>query len=86
MDRELHPHAETGARGADRATLRRIAQRDRQLRRRARCCRRRSQGSPPFIMLKILGVPVRGPLALIIFFFDLIPVVGATIGPSSSPS
>jgi predicted PurR-regulated permease PerM len=33
-----------------------------------------------FILLKILGVPFAGPLAVITFFFDLIPVVGATIG------
>ncbi len=33
-----------------------------------------------FIVLKILGVPFAGPLAVITFFFDLIPVVGATIG------
>jgi predicted PurR-regulated permease PerM len=32
-----------------------------------------------FVVLKILGAPFAGPLALIIFFFDLIPVVGATI-------
>jgi predicted PurR-regulated permease PerM len=32
-----------------------------------------------FVMLKILGAPFAGPLALVIFFFDLIPVVGATI-------
>ncbi len=31
-------------------------------------------------MLKILGVPFAGPLAVVIFVFDLIPVVGATIG------
>jgi predicted PurR-regulated permease PerM len=33
-----------------------------------------------FIVLKILGVPFAGPLAVVIFFFDLIPVIGATIG------
>jgi len=33
-----------------------------------------------FLVLTILGVPFAAPLALIIFFFDLIPVVGATIG------
>ena len=33
-----------------------------------------------FVVLSILGAPFAGPLALIIFFFDLIPVVGATIG------
>ncbi len=32
-----------------------------------------------FIVLSILGAPFAGPLALIIFFGDLIPVVGATI-------
>jgi predicted PurR-regulated permease PerM len=33
-----------------------------------------------FVVLTILGVPFAGPLAVIIFVFDLIPVVGATIG------
>jgi predicted PurR-regulated permease PerM len=33
-----------------------------------------------FIVLKILGVPFAAPLALIIFFLDLIPMVGATLG------
>ncbi len=32
-----------------------------------------------FIVLTILGAPFAAPLALLIFFFDLIPVVGATI-------
>jgi predicted PurR-regulated permease PerM len=32
-----------------------------------------------FIVLSILGAPFAGALALVIFFFDLIPVVGATI-------
>ena len=32
-----------------------------------------------FIVLTILGAPFAGPLALLVFFFDLIPVVGATI-------
>ena len=32
-----------------------------------------------FIVLTILGAPFAGALALVIFFFDLIPVVGATI-------
>ena len=32
-----------------------------------------------FIVLTILGAPFAAPLALIILFFDLIPVVGATI-------
>jgi predicted PurR-regulated permease PerM len=33
-----------------------------------------------FIVLKILGIPFAAPLSLIIFFLDLIPMVGATIG------
>jgi predicted PurR-regulated permease PerM len=33
-----------------------------------------------FVMLTILGVPFAGPLSVIIFVADLIPVVGATIG------
>ena len=33
-----------------------------------------------YIVLLILGVPFAAPLALIIFFLDLIPLVGATIG------
>jgi predicted PurR-regulated permease PerM len=33
-----------------------------------------------YIVLTILGVPFAAPLALIIFFLDLIPLVGATIG------
>jgi predicted PurR-regulated permease PerM len=37
-------------------------------------------GFSAFIMLKILGVPFAGPLAVVIFVFDLIPVIGATIG------
>lgn len=32
-----------------------------------------------FLVLTILGVPFAGPLALLFFFFELIPVVGATI-------
>jgi predicted PurR-regulated permease PerM len=36
-------------------------------------------GVSAFIVLKILGVPFAAPLALLVFFFDLIPVVGATI-------
>jgi predicted PurR-regulated permease PerM len=36
-------------------------------------------GVTAFIVLKILGAPFAGPLALVVFFFDLIPVVGATI-------
>jgi predicted PurR-regulated permease PerM len=37
-------------------------------------------GLTAYIVLKILGVPFAAPLALIIFFLDLIPLVGATIG------
>jgi len=33
-----------------------------------------------FAVLSILGVPFAAPLALLIFFLDLIPLVGATIG------
>jgi predicted PurR-regulated permease PerM len=33
-----------------------------------------------YIVLTILGVPFAAPLALVIFFLDLIPLVGATIG------
>jgi predicted PurR-regulated permease PerM len=33
-----------------------------------------------FLVLKILGIPFAAPLALIIFFLDLIPMVGASIG------
>jgi predicted PurR-regulated permease PerM len=36
-------------------------------------------GVTTFILLKILGVPFAGALAVIVFFFDLIPLVGATI-------
>jgi predicted PurR-regulated permease PerM len=36
-------------------------------------------GFSSFIMLTILGVPFAGPLAVVVFVFDLIPVVGATI-------
>jgi len=36
-------------------------------------------GVTAFIVLTILGAPFAGPLALLVFFFDLIPVVGATI-------
>ena len=32
-----------------------------------------------FIVLKLLGAPFAAPLALLVLFFDLIPVVGATI-------
>ncbi|HLM31871.1 MAG TPA: AI-2E family transporter [Solirubrobacterales bacterium] len=37
-------------------------------------------GVSAFIVMKILGAPFAGPLALVVAFFDLIPVVGATIG------
>ena len=37
-------------------------------------------GVTAYIVLQILGVPFAAPLALIIFFLDLIPLVGATIG------
>jgi predicted PurR-regulated permease PerM len=37
-------------------------------------------GLAAFIVLTILGVPFAGPLAVVIFVFDLIPVIGATIG------
>ena len=33
-----------------------------------------------YILLRILGVPFAAPLALVIFFLDLIPLIGATIG------
>lgn len=33
-----------------------------------------------YIVLSILGVPFAAPLALVIFFLDLIPMVGATLG------
>jgi predicted PurR-regulated permease PerM len=36
-------------------------------------------GVSSFVMLTILGAPFAGPLALVVAFFDLIPVVGATI-------
>jgi predicted PurR-regulated permease PerM len=37
-------------------------------------------GVTSFIVLTILGVPFAAPLAVIVFFFDLIPLVGATLG------
>jgi predicted PurR-regulated permease PerM len=37
-------------------------------------------GIAAYIMLLLLGVEFRAPLAVLIFFFDLIPLVGATIG------
>ncbi len=36
-------------------------------------------GVSAFIVLTILGAPFAGPMALVVAFFDLIPVVGATI-------
>jgi predicted PurR-regulated permease PerM len=36
-------------------------------------------GVTAFFVLTILGAPFAGPLALVVAFFDLIPVVGATI-------
>jgi predicted PurR-regulated permease PerM len=36
-------------------------------------------GITAFIVLTILGVPFAAPLALLVFFFDLIPLVGATL-------
>jgi len=36
-------------------------------------------GITSFIVLTILGVPFAGPLALVVFFFDLIPLVGASL-------
>ena len=36
-------------------------------------------GVTTFIVLKILGVPFPAALAVVVFFFDLIPLVGATI-------
>ena len=36
-------------------------------------------GITAFIVLTILGVPFAGALALLVFFFDLIPLVGATL-------
>jgi predicted PurR-regulated permease PerM len=36
-------------------------------------------GVSSFIVLKILGVPFAGPLALLVALFDLIPVIGASI-------
>jgi predicted PurR-regulated permease PerM len=36
-------------------------------------------GVTSFIVLTILGVPFAAPLAVVVFFFDLIPLVGATL-------
>jgi predicted PurR-regulated permease PerM len=33
-----------------------------------------------YVVLQILGVPFAAPLSVLIFFLDLIPLVGATIG------
>jgi predicted PurR-regulated permease PerM len=37
-------------------------------------------GVTAYIVLLILGVQFRAPLAVLVFFFDLIPLIGATIG------
>lgn len=37
-------------------------------------------GVTAYVVMLILGVPFRGPLAVLIGLFDLIPLVGATIG------
>ena len=37
-------------------------------------------GITTFVVLRILGVPFAAPLAVVTFFFDLIPLVGATLG------
>ncbi len=37
-------------------------------------------GVTTFIVLLILGVPFAGPLAIIVFLLDLVPLVGATLG------
>jgi predicted PurR-regulated permease PerM len=36
-------------------------------------------GISTFVVLLILGVPFAAPLAVVVFFFDLIPLIGATI-------
>jgi predicted PurR-regulated permease PerM len=36
-------------------------------------------GLSTFVVLVILGVPFAAPLAVVVFFFDLVPLVGATI-------
>src|SRR3954447_8943114 len=36
-------------------------------------------GVSTFIVLEILGVPFAAPLSVVVFFFDLVPLVGATI-------
>ncbi len=36
-------------------------------------------GVTAYIVLTVLGVPFAGPLAVVVFVFDLIPVVGATL-------
>ena len=45
----------------------------------ARCARHRG-GISTYIVLTILGVPFAVPLAVLMAFFDLIPLVGSTIG------
>ena len=37
-------------------------------------------GLVAYLVLKVLGVPFAAPLALVVFFLDLIPLIGATIG------
>jgi predicted PurR-regulated permease PerM len=37
-------------------------------------------GATAYVVMMILGIPFRGPLAVLIGVFDLIPLVGATIG------
>jgi predicted PurR-regulated permease PerM len=36
-------------------------------------------GVTTFIVLEILGVPFAAPLSVVVFFFDLVPLIGATI-------
>lgn len=36
-------------------------------------------GVSTYVVLRVLGVPFAGALAVVVFFFDLIPLVGATI-------
>jgi predicted PurR-regulated permease PerM len=36
-------------------------------------------GLSSFVVLTLLGVPFAGPLAVVVFVFDLIPVIGATL-------
>ena len=53
--------------------------RDRRLRRRG-ARRRNRRGVSTYIVLSILGVPFAVPLAVLMAFFGLIPLVGSTIG------